>query len=50
VEQVADHVAMIDHGRIALNAPLADIRQQHGSLEAAFIVLVGRAAAPAAKS
>ena len=53
VEQVADHVAMIDHGRIALSAPLADIRRQHGSLEAAFTALVGRtvaSAAPAAGS
>ena len=41
VEQVADHVTMIDHGRIVLSASLADVRQSHGSLDAAFIALVG---------
>ena len=29
VERVADHVTMISHGRIALSAPLDDIRESH---------------------
>jgi ABC-2 type transport system ATP-binding protein len=29
VEQVADHVTMISHGRIVLSAPLRDIRESH---------------------
>jgi ABC-2 type transport system ATP-binding protein len=29
VEQVADHVTMISHGRIALSAPLDDIKESH---------------------
>jgi ABC-2 type transport system ATP-binding protein len=29
VEQVADHVTMIDRGAIVLSAPLADIRERH---------------------
>lgn len=44
VEQVADHVTMISHGRIVLSAPLTTIRASHGSLEAAFLAHVGTAA------
>src|SRR5450631_1580082 len=29
VEQVADHVTMISHGRIVLSAPLADLKASH---------------------
>jgi len=45
VEQVADHVTMISHGRIALSAPLEVIRQSHRSLDEAFVAHVGEAAA-----
>src|SRR5262245_44942341 len=43
VEQVADHVTMINEGRIVLSAPLATIRASHGSLDTAFIAHVGAA-------
>ncbi len=43
VEQVADHVTMISHGRIALSAPLSVIRQSHRSLDEAFLAHVGKA-------
>lgn len=46
VEQVADHVTMISHGRIALSASMDDIRQSHRSLDEAFLAHVGEAAAP----
>jgi len=45
VEQVADHVTMISHGRIALSAPLDVIRESHRSLDEAFLAHVGEAAA-----
>jgi ABC-2 type transport system ATP-binding protein len=41
VEEVADHVTMIREGRIALSAPLADIRESHGSLAKAFVAHLG---------
>ena len=41
VEQVADHVTMISHGRIALSAPLAAVRRSHRSLDEAFAAHVG---------
>jgi ABC-type multidrug transport system ATPase subunit len=41
VQEVADHVTMISHGRIVLSAPLAAIRESHGSLEKAFVAHVG---------
>jgi ABC-2 type transport system ATP-binding protein len=47
VEQVADHVTMIDHGRIVLSAPLATIRDMHRvdgrvpSLDEIFVARVG---------
>ncbi len=53
VEQVADHVTMIHHGKIVLSAPLDAIRESHRagrrvpSLAEIFIALVGMAAAPA---
>ena len=50
VEQVADHVTMMSRGRVVLSAPLAAIRESHGSLTAAFLSLVGSAATPAAES
>ena len=43
VEEVADHVTMIHQGVIVLSAPLADIKRSHGSLNAAFLALVGAA-------
>jgi len=46
VEQVADHVTMINEGRIALSAPLAAIRASHGSLDTAFTTHVGAALPP----
>ena len=47
VEQVADHVTMISHGRIVLSAPLAEVRAKHRadgrtpSLDEIFVALVG---------
>jgi ABC-2 type transport system ATP-binding protein len=47
VEQVADHVTMIDHGRIVLSAPLEAIRDMHRvdgrvpSLDEIFVARVG---------
>jgi ABC-2 type transport system ATP-binding protein len=54
VESVADHVTMINTGRIVLSAPLAAIRDSHRvdgrvpSLDEIFVRRVGSAAAPAA--
>ena len=51
VEQVADHVTMINHGRIVLSAPLDAIRESHRvdghvpSLDEIFLARVGVAAA-----
>jgi len=53
VEQVADHVTMISHGRIVLSAPLSDIKESHRvdgrvpSLDEIFVAHVGTAATPA---
>ena len=50
VEQVADHVTMIDHGRIVLSAPLDAIRDMHRvdgrvpSLDEIFVARVGASA------
>jgi ABC-2 type transport system ATP-binding protein len=44
VEQVADQVTMIRHGRIVVTASLPEIREAHGSLEAAFLHHAGAAA------
>ena len=41
VEEVADHVTMIDHGRIVLSASLDAIKESHRSLNEAFIAHVG---------
>jgi ABC-2 type transport system ATP-binding protein len=47
VEQVADHVTMISHGKIVLSAPLAAIRESHRvgervpSLDEIFVAHVG---------
>jgi len=52
VEQVADHVTMIDRGRIVLSAPLKEILEQHRvgervpSLNEIFVARVGTRAAP----
>ena len=52
VEQVADHVTMINSGRIVLSAPLQDIRESHRvdgrvpSLNEIFVARVGVPAAP----
>jgi ABC-2 type transport system ATP-binding protein len=40
VEQLCDHVAVIDKGRVAISGPLADV-QAGGSLEDRFVELVG---------
>ena len=51
VEQVADHVTMIDQGRIVLSAPLAAIKESHRvgdrvpSLDEIFVARVGMPAA-----
>jgi ABC-2 type transport system ATP-binding protein len=53
VEQVADHVTMIDHGRIVLSAPLEVIRDMHRvdgrvpSLDEIFVARVGSSATTA---
>ena len=49
VERVADHVAMINEGRITVSAPLREIKAGHNgaSLDEIFLKLVGRRAAPA---
>ena len=41
VEEVADHVTMISHGKVALSAPLDVIKQSHRSLAEAFLAYVG---------
>ena len=48
VEQVADHVTMINQGTIVLSAPLDSIRESHGgaSLSEVFVAHVGTALAP----
>jgi ABC-type multidrug transport system ATPase subunit len=54
VERVADHVTMIDGGRIVLSAPLAAIKDAHRvgdrvpSLDEIFVAHVGRSAASSA--
>jgi ABC-2 type transport system ATP-binding protein len=51
VEEVADHVTMIDHGKIVLSAPLDSIRESHRvdghvpSLDEIFVARVGTSAA-----
>jgi ABC-2 type transport system ATP-binding protein len=53
VEQVADHVTMINEGKIVLSAPLDAIRESHRvdgrvpSLDEIFVARVGTSAAPA---
>jgi ABC-type multidrug transport system ATPase subunit len=53
VEEVADHVTMISHGRIVLSAPLKDIKESHRvgdrvpSLDEIFVARVGTSAASA---
>jgi ABC-2 type transport system ATP-binding protein len=48
VERVADHVTMISDGRIALSAPLDELRAAHGhaSLDEIFVAHVGTRGAP----
>jgi ABC-2 type transport system ATP-binding protein len=54
VERVADHVTMINQGRIVLSAPLAEIKASHRaggrvlSLDEIFVAHVGRSAGDAA--
>lgn len=50
VEEVADHVTMMSEGKIAFSAPLAVIKESHGTLAKAFIALVGSAAMPVAEA
>lgn len=49
VEQVADHVTMLSHGRVVLSGRLDSIKALHGgaSLAEIFVALVGQAAVPA---
>ena len=53
VKQVADHVTMINHGKILLSAPLPDIKESHRvgerlpSLDEIFVSHAGATAAPA---
>jgi ABC-2 type transport system ATP-binding protein len=53
VEQVADHVTMISHGKVVLSAPLDAIRESHRvdgrvpSLDEIFVAQVAKAAASA---
>ena len=53
VEQVADHVTMISHGKVVLSAPLDVIRESHRvdgrvpSLDEIFVAHVGKAATSA---
>ena len=49
VEQVADHVTMISHGRILMSAPLAEIKSAHQgrSLDDIFVSLAGAPASSA---
>jgi ABC-2 type transport system ATP-binding protein len=55
VEQVADHVTMINHGKVVLSAPLDAIRESHRvdgrvlSLDEIFIARVGASAAAASE-
>jgi ABC-2 type transport system ATP-binding protein len=55
VEQVADHVTIINKGRIVLSAPLEDIRETHRvdgnflSLDEIFVARVGTSAAVASE-
>ncbi len=55
VEQVADHVTMISHGRVVLSAPLQSIRESHQvdgrtlSLNEIFVARVGEDADGAAR-
>ena len=55
VEQVADHVTMINKGKIVLSAPLEDIRESHRvdgrvpSLDEIFVARVGMSAAAASE-
>jgi ABC-2 type transport system ATP-binding protein len=55
VEQVADHVTMINEGTIVLSAPLDAIRESHRvdgrvpSLDEIFVAHVGTSAAEAAE-
>jgi ABC-2 type transport system ATP-binding protein len=48
VEEVADHVTMLNRGQVVLSAPLDAIKESHRSLNEAFIAHVGSAATPAA--
>jgi ABC-2 type transport system ATP-binding protein len=47
VEEVADHVTMINEGKVVLSAPLDTILQSHRSLDEAFLAHVGKSAASA---
>ena len=56
VERVADHVTMINQGKIVLSAPLAAIREAHRaggrvpSLDEVFVAHAARSAAPSAEA
>src|SRR5437016_3606877 len=49
VEQVADHVTMINQGKVALSAPLSAIKESFRTLDEAFVAHVGSAATPTAE-
>ena len=46
VEEVADHVTMIERGNVVISAPLDDIKRSHRSLDEAFHALVGAVPEP----
>jgi ABC-2 type transport system ATP-binding protein len=56
VEQVADHVTMINEGKIVLSAPLDAVRESHRvdgrvpSLDEIFVARVGTSAAATAET
>jgi ABC-2 type transport system ATP-binding protein len=42
-ERLCDRVLILDHGQILANDTVANLKQQHGNLEAAFLRLTGHA-------
>ncbi|HEU5222306.1 MAG TPA: ABC transporter ATP-binding protein [Candidatus Lumbricidophila sp.] len=40
VERVCDQVAIVDHGRVALTGPLAEVRARYGVTAARFVITV----------
>ena len=40
-EELCDHMVIVNHGRVAVAGTPAEIRGHHGSLEDAYLALVG---------